>query len=138
MVGVAFYVQQRMATAVRFKKLVEEEESLGNENEGEENETENDESSSRELVTLADGTLTAEDVGKVEKKKCCKKCRNPFNSVAAVVIAITVFVLSLLISLIVVLIVKEPPPPFYTGRLQWMLAFSKGSSFCVDVAFHPL
>ena len=126
-----------MATAVRFKKLVEEEESLGNENEGEENEIENDESN-QEVVTLADGTLTAEDVGKVEKKKCCKKCRNPFNSVAAVVIAITVFVLSLLISLIVVLIVKEPPPPFYTGRLQWRLAFTKGSSFCVGVAFHPL
>ena len=116
---------------------MEEEESLGTEKEGEEKEIENNESN-RELVTLADGALTAEDVGKVEKKKCCRKCRDPFNSVVAIVIVISVFVLSLLISLIVVLIVKEPLPPFYTGRLQWTLAFSQESSFCVGVAFHPV
>ena len=41
-------------------------------------------------------------------------------------LAISVFVLSLLVFLIIVLIVEEPSPPFYTGRLQWRLDFSKG------------
>ena len=114
--------EQRMATAVKFKKLVEEqEESLGNENEREENESGSDEPN-QEVVTLAEGTLTTEDVEKREKK-CCKKCKSPFNSVAAVVIAISVFIVTLLISLIVVLIVGEPPPPFYTGKLPWRSAF---------------
>ena len=68
-VGVAF--SQRIATAVKscvkFNKLLEEEEILGKEKER----NESDESN-QEVVILAEGTRTAEDLGKGKKKICCK------------------------------------------------------------------
>ena len=103
-----------MATTAKFKKLSEEEESLGNEIEEEEGENGSDESN-QVVMAFTRGTLTWEDSGKHEKR-CLKKCKSPFNSVAAVVIAISVLVLTLLISLVVALIVSEPPPPFYPGK----------------------
>ena len=79
MVGVTYSTRSRVATAacavkarVKFKKLLEEDENLENESEPESDQ------SNRKL-------------GKGEKKNCCKKCKSTFNSVAAIVVAISVF-----------------------------------------------
>ena len=87
-----------MATAVKFKKLSDEEEGLTNEDDRDQ-----------------DGGRIDGSIQEVVNRK---KCKNPFNSVAAVVIGIGVFLLTVLVSLVIVLIVNEPPPPFYPGRLQ--------------------
>ena len=95
---------------VKFKKLVEEDKSL--------------ETRTRRRLRA----INSIEVRKGREEKCCKKSKSLFNSVAAVVIAISVLVLSLLVSLIVALILKEPLSLFYTSRLQWRLDLSKTSS----------
>lgn len=114
--GRGVHAQKRaMATGIRFKKLVEEEERLGDESERDEDDKEEIESQ-LEIIALTEDTMTANDLVRVERR--VKKCKNPFNSVAAVVIAIGVFGLTVLISFIVVLFVSEPPPPFYPGEFS--------------------
>ena len=117
-VGVTFSTSQRMVLGmaaavkarVKFKKLVEEDKSL-------------ETRTKRRLRAI-----NSIEVRKGREEKSCKKSKSLFNSVAAVLIAISVLVLSLLVSLVVALIVKEPLSLFYISRFQWRLDLSKTSS----------